>query len=1156
MNSNGIVGGRRRRHCAAFLGGVAVLALTCLSVNGWAQAGTYQTTTTAITYEKITDGTSFGVTGGGSSSGGGATLKLGFPMKFYGQSFTEVYTNVYGQVLFGTTSDRGKGYSTGIGDSATPNGWVSPWWITSYSLSIKNASDFVYKITGGAGNHVALIQWDNWGYYYSGGRERSMQVVLREATRTIELRYGSVATTGSSYEYALAGAEDPTGKNEVSALTCNTKGSYSRGCQVADWPANKSVALSWVTQDADLAAAVAIDSITKTVVSGSPSLEIAVTTTVFNLGKLEAKDFVFDLYQSADSTIDPASDTKVSSHLTPVTLAALSEKKFSETLFIPRPSNGEVFLGIDVDPTLKVKEADEGNNRAASDGFVVGTDFAVSRVSGPATAGLQDRVSIAATLSNRGSDAATATFGIYLSEDAVIDPAIDKKAGEVSVTLNGFETKAATLEGVVPMSLPIGGGELYWGVFADPKGQVQETSRANNWAASSRKVALVLPDVKPENKIATSAESYFGEKASVEFDLENDGDADAHDVSAILLLSENAVITLNDPQIARLEHFEVSKKSKTRVTFSGVNIPLTRQDGTAYASGDYFFGIIVDPDRLIPETNEANNASSVIPSVRLRQPAADFVAVRVDGPLAAASSEVVPVSRLIRNQGNRGNVLSGKAYRYSFFLSENQVISPQDVRLPLMQGGQPKDFGTGRLAAGADDRAVDLVRMPASLNEGSYFLGMIVDPDQEIEELREDNNLVASGALVTVGGGALAVSTSGLPDAVDHVAYLHQLVAAGGDGTFSWQLGGASVLPPGLALSSDGVLSGVPSQRGSYEFSVVVKSGQAAAFARFGMRVLGPTGALSVSTLSLPLAIEGQAYGASSRGAAGVSLTAVGGTPPYVWSMTGTLPRGLSLSGSTLAGAAEQGTAGDYALDVFVVDTSGARAEAKLKLSVVMPGTLAIDTRTLPPPVLAGQPYSFAFPVVGGSPPYKATISGGALPEGLVVSAGADRAFVTGTAVRPGPYPFVLTVADGSGRKAARSFVIVVHPAVLSVKTDRLPEATRGQTYDAFLEVDSREKTTFRVRTGGLPPGLAMDDAGTIHGVVDAEASPRAYNFIVEARDRLGAQGLAPLFIYVRPPPDELPATPGTCGCTSTPGSSIPLGAWVLAMVLRGRRKR
>jgi len=125
----------------------------------------------------------------------------------------------------------------------------------------------------------------------------------------------------------------------------------------------------------------------------------------------------------------------------------------------------------------------------------------------------------------------------------------------------------------------------------------------------------------------------------------------------------------------------------------------------------------------------------------------------------------------------------------------------------------------------------------------------------------------------------LAVGTVGSAYAVD-------LVATGGQSPHTWQVV-AGALPPGLALSSAGQISGTPQAVGQFAFSVRVADGSGrSASASFALTAMN---ALRVLTTTLPEVEAGSAYQATFQ--------ATGGTPPYRWSLIeGRLPDGLTLS--------------------------------------------------------------------------------------------------------------------------------------------------------------------------------------------------------------------------------------------------------------------
>lgn len=80
--------------------------------------------------------------------------------------------------------------------------------------------------------------------------------------------------------------------------------------------------------------------------------------------------------------------------------------------------------------------------------------------------------------------------------------------------------------------------------------------------------------------------------------------------------------------------------------------------------------------------------------------------------------------------------------------------------------------------------------------------------------------------------------------------------------------------------------------------------------------VVSPPGGLQITTTSLPPAEQGKAYS--------FQLQASGGTPPYVWNVTG-LPAGLSVYSQGMAAGLITGTplvSGTFTVSILVTDSA------------------------------------------------------------------------------------------------------------------------------------------------------------------------------------------------------------------------------------------
>ena len=179
----------------------------------------------------------------------------------------------------------------------------------------------------------------------------------------------------------------------------------------------------------------------------------------------------------------------------------------------------------------------------------------------------------------------------------------------------------------------------------------------------------------------------------------------------------------------------------------------------------------------------------------------------------------------------------------------------------------------------------------------------------------------------------VAISPPTLPNGTQGSSYTSTFSATGGTAPYDW-LVSAGALPTGLALNSQGVLSGTPSLAANYSFTVKVQDSSVPARTTtqaykilIGSGTKGSSGnPLSVATNSLPAAMQNDAYNAD--------LNAAGGSPPYSWTLTsGSLPSGLNLSSNgEISGTptrAEQST-----FTVEVKDAVGDSASAQLQLQV------------------------------------------------------------------------------------------------------------------------------------------------------------------------------------------------------------------------------
>ena len=273
---------------------------------------------------------------------------------------------------------------------------------------------------------------------------------------------------------------------------------------------------------------------------------------------------------------------------------------------------------------------------------------------------------------------------------------------------------------------------------------------------------------------------------------------------------------------------------------------------------------------------------------------------------------------------------------------------------------------------------------------------------------------------------------------------------------------------------------------------------------------------LSIGTSPLPSAATGQPYN--------TTLTATGGTPPFVWSASSALPPGLSLS----AGGVISGTptaSGSYTLPIRVTDSQNVTATASLSLTV-QPPPVQIVTASLPSAV-AGKAYSQQLALSGGTPPFHWSAQG--LPSGLSLDPASGA--LSGTPTVVGTFNISVQVIDSAQASASRNFTLTVSAPPLTITTvPPLFNGTVGVAYaQTFAASGGVPPYTWSIVSGSVP-GLTLDsNSGTLQGTPQTTGT---FTLTVKVSDSVGQQASLPFTITVNPP-----------SLTITTGSSLPNGA-------------
>ena len=181
----------------------------------------------------------------------------------------------------------------------------------------------------------------------------------------------------------------------------------------------------------------------------------------------------------------------------------------------------------------------------------------------------------------------------------------------------------------------------------------------------------------------------------------------------------------------------------------------------------------------------------------------------------------------------------------------------------------------------------------------------------------EDANgdLLTFNVTITAAVSPIVVSPGSLPAMTAGAAFSQTLTSAGGLAAYTYALQSGS-LPVGVSLTSGGLLSGTPTQRGLYVFTVR-STDSTTPTAQFVDK--GYTGNVANPTLTLT-----SASGTAIQNVAfSQTLTVSGGVAPFSCLLeTGTFPAGISVSSGCVVGGTTTAAPGNYPVTIRVTDSS------------------------------------------------------------------------------------------------------------------------------------------------------------------------------------------------------------------------------------------
>jgi large repetitive protein len=311
-------------------------------------------------------------------------------------------------------------------------------------------------------------------------------------------------------------------------------------------------------------------------------------------------------------------------------------------------------------------------------------------------------------------------------------------------------------------------------------------------------------------------------------------------------------------------------------------------------------------------------------------------------------------------------------------------------------------------------------------------------------------------------------------------------------------------LPPGLTLTSGGLLSGTPTGTGGF-YSIDVRVQDAVGRTGTWSYTIGITGSVSIQPTTIPNGTVAQPYSVQFSGTGGsgpVTFNDQQGIPGVHMDVVTGLYSGVPIQGGTFT--------------VTITAESGLN-RGQRTYSVTIAGN-ATNPLSLTPAYLpnwtVGLGYSeWVFASGAGIPPTMTTpvtwgITSGSLPPGLTMDGSVgDRVNIKGTPTTAGTFPFTLKAIDAAGRSGSIAYSITMTAPLIQISPTSIPPATAGVPYStAFTASGGTPPYTYQVTqySGNVGFTFWVSPNGTMQGT---SAVAGTADFQIKATDSVGASG-------------------------------------------------
>jgi subtilase family serine protease len=445
--------------------------------------------------------------------------------------------------------------------------------------------------------------------------------------------------------------------------------------------------------------------------------------------------FDWGMFLSSDSTIT-TSDTQVGSdqYKSSISGGSYSSDTLSSSNRIPSSlSGGTYHWGFIVDINSDVDEQDETNNIYYCGQITIEDDDADLEADSVGTSSssavMGDTITVSYRINNIGHDySGSFHWELYLSTDQTITTN-DVLVDEFSVSSISANNYRSGYEYNVQIPTTITAGYYYLGMIADNRDAVDELDETNNVAYDSTRIDIEEQADLEATTLSGPSTGQAGQQVSISWKIENNGDDSTGTFYWRMYLSSDSTITSSDTQVGSQQYASNIYGGSSRSGTFNDYIP------SSLGAGTYYWGIIVDTTSVVDEGDETNNVLTGN-SISLTEPDYDLEAtsITVDSNYRqVCEGEDIYLTLSVTNLGND----------HAGFHQYEATVATSGTDTAIYYG---TSLGTASGNSGVPSYTHSSMRasLPTSLTPGTYYVGIIVDVWDSVDETDETNNVVAT----------------------------------------------------------------------------------------------------------------------------------------------------------------------------------------------------------------------------------------------------------------------------------------------------------------------------------------------------------------------------------------------------------------------------